>query len=230
MKNLYDYEKTQSATVDLPFGAFKNESAPGKQDGTAIVAEHIQDIVYPLYQILQLAGITPNGELEDGNNKTQFIQALTNIGIFRYSDKTVYNKSVFVWNVIGVVFTLYRSSKDNNDADLNDTNSWIKILELGSDNKINFYVDTNIYGDYLDKDLSNLSATGLDKINQSKALETGNVSSDADVYADIQKYAHSTFDKSKFEVVGSPVITDDGIASGFSSGSYVQKSINLITK
>lgn len=54
----------------------------------------------------------------------------------------------------------------------------------------------------------------LDKINQSKALETGSVSSDADVYADIVKYAHSTFDKSKFEVTGSPVITNDGIASG----------------
>ena len=44
MKKLCDYEKTQSATVDLPFGAFKNESSPGQQDGTAIVAEHIQDI------------------------------------------------------------------------------------------------------------------------------------------------------------------------------------------
>lgn len=227
MKNLYDYEDTQSATVDLPFGAFKNESAPGKQDGTAIVAEHIQDIVYPLYQILQLAGITPDGELEDGNSKTQFIQALTNIGIFRYSDKSIYNKSVFVWNVIGSVFTLYRSAKDNNNADINDETSWIKILELGSDNKINFYVDTNIYGDYLNKDLSDLSSVGIDKINQSKALETGAVSSDADVYADIQKYAHSTFDRSKFEVVGSPVITDDGIASGFTHSNYVLFSLSL---
>ena len=138
MKNLYDYEDTQSATVDLPFGAFKNESAPGKQDGTAIVAEHIQDIVYPLYQILQLAGITPDGELEDGNSKTQFIQALTNIGIFRYSDKSIYNKSVLVWNVIGSVFTLYRSVKDNNNADINDTASWIEILKIDGQNKLTF--------------------------------------------------------------------------------------------
>ena len=71
------------------------------------------------------------------------------------------------------------------------------------------------------QDLSNLGPLGLDKINQSKALETGAVSSDADVYADIQKYAHSTFDLSKFEVVGSPVITDDGIASGFSVSNYI---------
>lgn len=77
------------------------------------------------------------------------------------------------------------------------------------------------------QDLSNLGPLGLDKINQSKALETGAVSSDADVYADVQKYAHSTFDKSKFEVVGSPTITDDGIASGFSDTNYVQKSLDL---
>ena len=72
------------------------------------------------------------------------------------------------------------------------------------------------------QDLSNLGPLGLDKINQSKALETGSVSSDADVYADIQKYAHSTFDKSKFTVVGSPTITDDGVASEFSYGDYVK--------
>ena len=71
------------------------------------------------------------------------------------------------------------------------------------------------------QDLSNLGPLGLDKINQSKALETGSVSSDADVYADIQKYAHSTFDKSKFEIVGSPNITNDGIASGLTASNYL---------
>ena len=71
------------------------------------------------------------------------------------------------------------------------------------------------------QDLSNLGPLGLDKLNQSKALETGSVSSDADVYADVLKYAHSTFDRSKFEVIGSPNITDDGIASGFSTANYI---------
>lgn len=62
----------------------------------------------------------------------------------------------------------------------------------------------------------------LDKLNQSKALETGNVSSDKDIYADVLKYAHSTFDASKFTIVGTPTITDDGIASGFTARkSYV---------
>lgn len=75
-------------------------------------------------------------------------------------------------------------------------------------------------------DLSNLSDIGLDKINQSKALETGNVSSDKEVYADVLKYAHSTFDKSKFEIVGSPVLTDDGIASGFQPHNATRITLN----
>ena len=81
------------------------------------------------------------------------------------------------------------------------------------------------------QDLSNLGPLGLDKLNQSKALETGSVSSDADVYADVLKYAHSTFDKSKFTVVGSPTITDDGIASGFSVENYISsnRTFNMAT-
>lgn len=84
-----------------------------------------------------------------------------------------------------------------------------------------YLTKTDAAGTYANQSLSNLNDTGLDKINQSKALETGDVSTDSDVYSDIQKYRHSTFDLSKFTVVGSPTITDDGIASGFSGNDYL---------
>lgn len=222
MKNLYDYERTQSATTDLPFGALKNESSPGKQDGTDIVAEHIQDLAYSLYQVLQLAGINPNGELEDGNNKTQFIESLTNIGVFRYSDKTSYNYGVFAWQVIGNTFTLYRSLKNSNSDDVNNNESWLKILEIGADNKINFNVDTNILGLSANPSLSNLSEAGEDRLNVSKMYETGAVSNDTKGFEELLKRAHSTFDKSKFEIVGSPTITEDGVASNFTNRNYAE--------
>ena len=222
MKNLYDYERTQSATTDLPFGALKNESSPGKQDGTDIVAEHIQDLAYSLYQVLQLAGINPNGELEDGNNKTQFIESLTNIGVFRYSDKTSYNYGVFAWQVIGNTFTLYRSLKNSNSDDVNNNESWLKILEIGADNKINFNVDTNILGLSANPSLSNLSEVGEDRLNVSKMYETGAVSNDTKGFKELLKRAHSTFDKSKFTIKGSPIITDDGIASNFTNSNYAE--------
>lgn len=55
----------------------------------------------------------------------------------------------------------------------------------------------------------------------SNALSTGEVKNESKLYEQILRRAHSTFDKSKFEVVGSPNITDDGIASGFSIGNFI---------
>lgn len=69
--------------------------------------------------------------------------------------------------------------------------------------------------------------TDLDLINQSKAMKTGNVSSDVDVYPYILEYAHSTFDKSKFSITGSPTISDNGIASGFSASNFVKVTLNI---
>lgn len=50
-------------------------------------------------------------------------------------------------------------------------------------------------------------------------------------YNYVEGQKHSTFDKSKFTIVGSPTITDDGIASGFSGSNYlttanINKSLN----
>lgn len=51
---------------------------------------------------------------------------------------------------------------------------------------------------------------------------------DKKMFNQLQQMRRSTFDRSKFTVVGSPTITDDGIASGFSTSSYIQTStINL---
>ena len=44
--------------------------------------------------------------------------------------------------------------------------------------------------------------------------DEGELLTDTEGLADVKRYAHSTFDPSKFTVVGSPNITDDGIASG----------------
>lgn len=137
---------------------------------------------------------------------SQQIAYLLQKGIPEWDEGTTYFANISFCQINGIVYqSLTNNNIGNNPA--NDTTNWSvwKPLE----------------GTYANIDLLNLSAPGLDKLNQSKALETGKVSSDADVYADIQKYAHSTFDKSKFEVVGSPVITEDGVASGFSSGNYL---------
>ena len=80
------------------------------------------------------------------------------------------------------------------------------------------------------KDLSNLSSTGESRLHALKGYsDEGELLTDAEGLADVKSYAHSTFDLSKFTVVGSPTITDDGIASGFSSSNYLKGSFTAIT-
>lgn len=131
-------------------------------------------------------------------------------GMAEWDENTTYFAKTSFCQINGV---WYQSLTDNNIGNnpVSDTTNWHQI-------------DLN----KLEPDLSNLSSIGLDKLNQSKALETGSVSSDKDVYADVLKYAHSTFDASKFTVVGTPTITKDGIGSGFTAKtSYIYVPCDL---
>ena len=74
------------------------------------------------------------------------------------------------------------------------------------------------------KDLSNLTTNGNDRFHACKGYEdAGELLTDAEGLADVKKYAHSTFDVSKFEKYGDDItITTDGIASGFASNNYLK--------
>lgn len=68
-----------------------------------------------------------------------------------------------------------------------------------------------------------LNQAGLDKLALSNMFPIGyNELDDKNGYEQIWNMAHSTYDKSKVIVVGSPTITDDGIASGFSSSNFIR--------
>lgn len=91
---------------------------------------------------------------------------------------------------------------------------YIQTLGQGYVNQAKYYADEA--RDTVDNGVS------LEHLNQSKALETGDVSDDSAVLHQLNRFACSTFDNTKFTVVGSPVITDDGIASGFSSSNFLR--------
>ena len=71
------------------------------------------------------------------------------------------------------------------------------------------------------KSLEDLTDDGNALINNSKAWITGKLTDDKTTYDAIKKLSVSTFDLSKFTVVGSPTITDDGVASGFSASNHL---------
>ena len=130
MKKLESYEKTLSSTTDLIYGAFKNESSPSAKDGTDIVAEHMQDLYYPLYQVLQLAGIQPNGSLENCSNTKQFLNSLANIAPLIYDSSLTYAKNTIVINVFNNEINIYQSKKADNKSVLNDTSSWNLLAKI----------------------------------------------------------------------------------------------------
>ena len=144
MKIMSSYINTNPATTDTPNGTFKNETQPNAGDGTDIKAEHMQDLFYALFQILQLAGEVPSGELENGNSSKQFLRCLSHIGWFKYDSTITYKKNAIVINTVNNITKLYRSQIDNNTAPLTDssnnnstnTNSWINILTVNADNTI----------------------------------------------------------------------------------------------
>lgn len=116
-------------------------------------------------------------------------------GCVLYDPVNEYNDHSIVFNInTNNDVEVYRSLINNNLGNpLTDTTKWQKIpIEL---------IDKHALKSYLDE---------------------GELLNDEEGLADVKSYAHSTFDLSKFTVVGSPTITDDGVASGFSASNYLK--------
>ena len=86
---------------------------------------------------------------------------------------------------------------------------------------------TDSLNDKASINLDNLSENGNEKLATSLMYETGNVSSDEKGYEQLEEMNRSTFDLSKFTVVGSPTITNDGVASGFTITGWNVKTPKL---
>lgn len=125
------------------------------------------------------------------------------------------------------------------------TNYYTKVISLIDDNTNNFIINPSIingsiwqyvdFGTGANKQLSNLAPKGEDRLHALKGYEdAGGLLTDAEGLADVTKYAHSTYcgdqasnasplDPKKFIYPNGhkPNITNDGIASGFSSTNYI---------
>ena len=110
---------------------------------------------------------------------------------------------------------------DQNTEDITELQSDVSSIEgdIGSlDNLATS--DKSSLVNAINETLSVLDPTQTaDYIKNSKGLESGEISTNASILPWVEEMSHSTFDLSKFTVVGSPNITDDGIASGFSGTS-----------
>ena len=115
---------------------------------------------------------------------------------------------------IGTLANLTTTNKTNLVSAINELNSNMGSLSnLETTVKTSLVAAINSVAELTEPELL------IDKVNQSKALVTGNVASYQEELEQIKLMKRSTFDRSKFTVVGSPTITDDGVASGFKKGN-----------
>ena len=116
---------------------------------------------------------------------------------------------------------------DQNTEDITELQSDVSSIEgdIGSlDNLATS--DKSSLVNAINETLSVLDPTQTaDYIKNSKGLESGEISTNASILPWVEEMSHSTFDRSKFTVVGSPTITDDGIARGFSTTSWLTKTL-----
>lgn len=157
MRKMSSYNNTIAPSTDFPNGNFKNETQPNANDGTDIKKEHMQDLFYSLYQILQLYGEEPNENLEDGYLNKQFIKCLTNIGIFKYDSSILYKENALITNTNNNITKFYRSRINNNNFSLNDLNYWHNFMTINSDGSFNFE-------GLLNTDLSNINKQGIENL------------------------------------------------------------------
>ena len=132
---------------------------------------------------------------------------------------------------------------ENQDGSITLTDDFGLITELGTpvDQDHMNHIENGIEGvDVKVGELTNLQTTDktsivnainsvlqvdTDRLHALKSYEdAGELLTDAEGLADVTKYAHSTFDESKFTKTGSPTITSAGVASGFSANNYIKYS------
>lgn len=95
-----------------------------------------------------------------------------------------------------------------------------QVAALGGTHSAKVWAEQNSEG--LNVGMSNLSEVGEKKLEAQKSYHTGQVLTDEKGFQYTKTLAHSTFDINKFKVVGNLSITDDGIASGFSTQNFLK--------
>lgn len=99
------------------------------------------------------------------------------------------------------------------------------LMSESSDNGL-YNIDLAYNANCLTLDTNNKLTVDSDYIEAHKAyLADGDTLTDPQGLQDVKYYNYSSFDKSKFTKVGSPTITDDGIASGLGNNNYLNTGI-----
>lgn len=197
------------------------------------------------------SALQPNDNISELTNDAGYITGITSSDVTTALGYTPYNSSNpngYTSNV-GTVTSVNNTQPDGNgnvsitiptvnDATLTIQKNGTTINTFTANASSNVTANITVPTDVSDltnttlanKDLSNLSETGDNRLHALKSYkDEGELLTDAEGLADLTSSAYSTFDLSKFTVVGSPTITSDGIASGFSDSNYLTGNADFST-
>ena len=189
------------------------------------------------------SALQPNDNISELTNDAGYITGITSSDVTTALGYTPYNSSNpdgYTSNV-GTVTSVNNTQPDGNgnvsitiptvnDATLTIQKNGTTVNTFTANASSNVIANITVPTDVSDltnttlanKDLSNLSETGDKRLHALKSYkDEGELLTDAEGLADVTSYAHSTFDLSKFTVVGSPTITSNGIASGLGYSNYL---------
>ena len=222
---------TQDMTIDFAFSNLKGEKGDKGDKG-----DSGNSIFYANYYVFYPPSSTPVADIQAAYaaNNTIFCNVIGN------NSKIAAVASLNDIKSNGLEFEFYYFSQSaigtfiNRiyvDSEGNWTYSYKGLQDTS--NKVNTISDTSTNSQYPSAKAVYDSASS--KIHPLKGyLENGTLYSDTELYNNVYAYAHSTtitgtdtIKSDDYTVVGSPTITDLGIASGFSSSNKISKTISL---
>ena len=138
MKRMDSYAQSIAGAGAIPYGTFKDETAPSAGDGTTVLANQLQDITYAIYQVLQHANVTPNGSLEDGTTVKQFISSLAVVTNLKWNQWATYLAGNLAWEISTTTIKVYVCKLGNTNQALSNATYWDQVYEITSAGVVNF--------------------------------------------------------------------------------------------
>lgn len=225
------FGETASATGDANIGPYIGQFGSAKA-GTYVGTTDIATI--------QALSAWSNGWVDAVTPTQQFptLPEMTGVHkVLSYQNAYVLQQGIPEWDSATTYYTngfcayngyIYKSKADNNlNHNPSSSTSYWEVYSAitGANTSLSNLTETG-EAHFANPSLGNLNTTGEGRLHALKGYsDEGELLTDSEGYADVSRYIYSTFDDSKYRIVGTPNITLDGIASGFDDSNYFTTTV-----
>lgn len=183
-------------------------------------------VVFKLMEPGLISGIDQKGRNKfskieisrDGTTYTEYNNNITRVKYIRFT---------FDYNFTDIAITDFSTRIRTIASNIAGGNT--KALSVKVDNQTIQIVDDKLHANFdeINGEVSNVSSRVTTLEGQVGDISTTLNSNTTDIENLKETKNNNIFDIGKFTVVGSPTITDDGVASGFSSTNYLTQKVNI---